>query len=42
MKRRVRTLLFGLAVALTLAAVFAAYLQPNTVVQLANQVWSCL
>lgn len=41
MSRRARTLLLGLAIALTLAAVFAAYLDPNVVVHLANQVWSC-
>ena len=29
------------AVALALAAVFAAYLDPHTVVDLANRFWAC-
>jgi hypothetical protein len=39
MTRR-RTLAWA-AVALTLAATFAAYLNPHVVVSLANQIWSC-
>ena len=38
--RRQRTLLWAV-VALALAAVFAAYLNPHLAVELANQVWSC-
>ena len=34
-------LIGGLAVVAALAAVFAAYLQPAMVVDLANQIWSC-
>ena len=33
--------LCGAAVAAVLAAVFAAYLDPHTVVDLATRVWSC-
>lgn len=42
---RLRRLAAGLAVGLTLAAalasVFATYLNPHLVVDLANRVWSC-
>jgi hypothetical protein len=31
----------GIAVAATLAGVFAAYLNPHLVVDLANRVWAC-
>ena len=31
----------GLAAAAALAAVFAAYLNPHRVVELANRVWAC-
>jgi hypothetical protein len=34
-------LLLGSAAALLLAAVFAAYLNPHTVVDLAGRVWAC-
>ena len=41
MKRRVvHTLAWG-AAALALAAVFAAYLNPHLMVDLANRVWAC-
>jgi hypothetical protein len=36
-----RQALFWLAAAVVLALVFAAYLNPHTVVDLANRVWSC-
>ena len=36
-----RKLVIGLAVALALAAVFAAYLNPHLMVDLANAAWSC-
>jgi hypothetical protein len=35
-----RALAWGVAAA-ALAAVFAAYLNPHTVVDLANRVWAC-
>jgi len=38
---KLRPALAWAAVALVLAAVFAAYLNPHTVVDLANRVWSC-
>ncbi|HXD07875.1 MAG TPA: hypothetical protein VN680_17745 [Burkholderiaceae bacterium] len=38
---RTRRWLVGSAVALALGLVFAAYLQPGFVVDLANRVWSC-
>jgi len=42
MKRnRFTSLLWGAAAAALLAAVFAAYLNPHTVMDLANRVWSC-
>ena len=31
----------GLAAAVALGAVFASYLQPDLVMSLANQLWSC-
>jgi hypothetical protein len=40
MTRARRTIAWA-AAALALAAVFAAYLNPHFVVELANQVWSC-
>lgn len=36
-----RRVLFGGAVALALAGVFAAYLDPHFMVDLANAVWAC-
>lgn len=36
-----RRWLVGAAVALALAAVFAAYLSPHLMVDLANAVWAC-
>lgn len=36
-----RRLLTGAAALLALAAVFAAYLDPHTVVDLAGRVWAC-
>ncbi len=36
-----RRLLVWTAVALLLGAVFAAYLNPHRMVELANAVWSC-
>jgi len=36
-----RRLLIGAAAALVLGAVFAAYLNPHVVVDLANRVWAC-
>lgn len=36
-----RRLLLWAAVALALAAVFAAYLDPHLMVGLANRVWAC-
>lgn len=36
-----RKTLFWLAAAAVLALVFAAYLNPHTVVDMANRVWSC-
>lgn len=36
-----RRLLTGAGVLLALAAVFAAYLDPHTVVDLAGRVWAC-
>jgi hypothetical protein len=41
MSMRLRLLLWA-AAAVTLATVFAAYLQPALVVDLANRFWSCL
>jgi hypothetical protein len=41
MKRPARLWLATLGAALALAAVFAAYLNPHTVVDLANRVWAC-
>jgi len=41
MKANARTVLW-LAAGLVLAGVFAAYLDPHVVVDLANRVWSCL
>jgi hypothetical protein len=38
---RLRRALAWAAAGLALAAVFAAYLQPGLVVDLANQLWSC-
>lgn len=38
---RLPSLLWGAAAAALLAAVFAAYLNPHTVMDLANRVWSC-
>lgn len=34
-------LLTGIGVAAVLAAVFAAYLSPHLVVDLANRIWAC-
>jgi hypothetical protein len=39
---KVRVLLAWTAAAAALAAVFAAYLNPHVVVDLATRVWSCL
>ena len=36
-----RKAIVGLAAAAALAAVFAAYLNPHRVVDLANRVWAC-
>ncbi len=36
-----RRALVGIAVALALAAVFAAYLDPHLMVDLTNAVWAC-
>ena len=36
-----RQVALGLVVAAALAAVFAAYLNPHLVVDLANRVWAC-
>ncbi len=41
MKRRALPLLMAAVAAAVLAAVFMAYLNPHTVVDLANRVWSC-
>ena len=41
MKLHLRRWLAVSAAALTLAAVFAAYLDPHVVVDLATRVWSC-
>ena len=41
MKLSVRRTLWWSAAALALAAVFASYLQPDLMVTLAQQVWSC-
>lgn len=41
MKRRALPLLMAALAAVVLAAVFMAYLNPHTVVDLANRVWSC-
>ncbi len=41
MKLRARALLAWTVVLLTLASVFAAYLSPHMVVDLATRVWSC-
>jgi hypothetical protein len=41
MKRRALPLLMAALAAAGLAAVFMAYLNPHTVVDLANRVWSC-
>ena len=38
---RWRRSLAWLAVALVLAAVFAAYLRPDVAITLANQLWNC-
>jgi hypothetical protein len=38
---KIRAALLGLLAALALGAVFAAYLNPHTVVDLANRFWSC-
>ena len=38
---RLRRMAIGLAVAAALAGVFAAYLSPHLVVDLANRVWAC-
>jgi hypothetical protein len=38
---RLRRALLWLAAAAALAVVFAAYLRPDVVVTLANQLWSC-
>lgn len=35
------TYIYAVAAAVVLAAVFAAYLQPDFLVLLANQVWLC-
>ena len=41
MKQRARAVLVWAAAAVALAAVFAAYLSPHMVVDLATRVWSC-
>lgn len=41
MKARTRSMLAAVAAGLVLAAVFAAYLDPHTVVDLAGRVWAC-
>lgn len=41
MKTRGHALAVAGAVVVVLAAVFAAYLNPHTVVDLANRVWAC-
>ena len=41
MKRRALPLLMAALATAVLAAVFLAYLNPHTVVDLANRVWSC-
>jgi hypothetical protein len=41
MNRRWRSALAWVAAAAALAAVFAAYLDPHLMVDLANRVWSC-
>lgn len=41
MPRRARRLLAWAACALALGAVFAAYLSPHLVADLANRVWAC-
>ncbi len=42
MKRsRLAGLVWGAAAAVLLAAVFSAYLNPHTVMDLATRVWSC-
>jgi hypothetical protein len=41
MKRRALPFLMAAVAAAVLAAVFMAYLNPHTVVDLANRVWSC-
>jgi hypothetical protein len=41
MKQRLRAVLAWTAAAVALAAVFAAYLSPHVVVDLATRVWSC-
>ena len=42
MKPRVRSLAVWALAALALAAVFAAYLDPHVVLDLAGRVWACL
>lgn len=42
MAARMRWLAMVLAVAAALAGVFAAYLNPHLVVDLANRVWACI
>lgn len=42
MKLRARLLLAWALAALALTAVFAAYLDPHVVLDLATRVWSCL
>ena len=37
-----KRILFGLAALIALATVFALYTRPDFMVQMANQVWSCL
>jgi hypothetical protein len=41
MRTRLRHTLISLAVALVLALVSLAYLQPQMAVTLANQIWNC-
>lgn len=41
MKRRMRRLLLWTATGIALALVFLAYLQPQMVFSLANQLWNC-
>lgn len=41
MRRRLRTVLVLLGAAVVLGAVFAAYRQPDLVVDLGNRLWSC-